>query len=173
MKKQKWLKIFSFIGVISIALIAFAEDIVNKLGSDTNSSEFQVTNNSGTELFEVEGDGDVGIGTTSPTEKLEVNGNLKMSGGDIKTDRWINHDSNIFIGVGVAGNGSLAHSTGSQGYYNTAIGSQAYYSCTTGWANVAVGYQAMYTNNSGADNTAKAFRFPSKYSSSWERALTR
>ena len=31
----------------------------------------------------------VGIGTANPSEVLDVNGNLIMSGGDIKTDRWL------------------------------------------------------------------------------------
>jgi hypothetical protein len=95
----------------------------------------------------------IGIGTPSPMEKLEVNGNLKM-GGDIKTDRWLDRDTNTFIGVGVVGAGNLTHSSGTQGWINTAFGYESLYSNTIGWSNTAIGSQALYSNNGGWSNTA-------------------
>ncbi|MFC1658221.1 NosD domain-containing protein [Candidatus Omnitrophota bacterium] len=91
--------------------------------------------------------GNVGIGTSVPSEALEIDGNLYMSGGDIKTDRWLQQDSNTFIGVGVVGDGNLAHTTDEEGYFNTFVGSNAGASNTTGWRNTFVGYGA------GEDNT--------------------
>jgi hypothetical protein len=38
------------------------------------------TSNSDLDLVKISADGNVGIGTTNPTEKLEVNGNLKVTG---------------------------------------------------------------------------------------------
>jgi hypothetical protein len=95
----------------------------------------------------------VGIGTSSPTERLEVNGNLKM-GGDIKTDRWLNRDTNTFIGVGVVGAGNLTHSSGTQGWLNTAFGYRSLYSNTIGWTNTATGESALFSNNEGWSNSA-------------------
>lgn len=101
--------------------------------------------------------GNVGIGTTSPNEKLVFNGNLFMSGGDIKTDRWLSSVTNCLIGVGVAGAGNLSHASGQEGYYNTSIGSQSFYSNTTGEQNTASGYAALGFNTTGYQNTAFGF----------------
>jgi site-specific recombinase XerD len=46
-----------------------------QIGTDTTATAFQVLNNTGTPLFEVDGSGNVGIGTTAPSYKLHVVGN--------------------------------------------------------------------------------------------------
>lgn len=50
-------------------------------GNDANDAGFKVVSRSGaaTHLF-VRGDGNVGIGTTAPTAKFEVNGDMKVAG---------------------------------------------------------------------------------------------
>ena len=115
--------------------------------------------------------GNVGIGTADPSEMLEVNGNLFVSGGDIKTDRWLNSDTNTFIGVGAAGAGNLSHTIGSQGWGNTSVGfstlhfntigrdntgvgSYALWNNTTGFSNIAIGGNTLQNNTTGFDNTA-------------------
>ncbi len=98
--------------------------------------------------------GNVGIGTTSPGEKLDVSGNLFMSGGDIKTDRWLQSDTNTGIGVNVFGAGNLAHTTENEGWENTAIGHGALFSNTTGSENTANGQNALFSNTTGSENTA-------------------
>ena len=152
--KLKFFIVIAAFGLFGFVLTVFAEDIVNKLGGTSNTAEFQITDSSSSVLLEVQGDGNVGIGTGTPGEKLEVNGNLNMSGGDIKTDRWLTSDSNTLIGVGVAGAGNLSHSSGSQGWYNTALGYSSLYSITEGYENVALGYQSLYANTTGYQNTA-------------------
>ena len=77
--------------------------------------------------------GNVGIGTTAPSKKLEVIGDALING--------------LTIGKG-SGGSSL----------NTALGYQAIYSNTTGLYNTAVGYQSMYFNISGQYNTAVGFQ---------------
>ena len=98
--------------------------------------------------------GNVGIGTTSPKAKLDINGNLLMSGGDIKTDRWINSDTNTFIGVGVVGAGNLSNTSEDEGWYNTSVGWNSLYSNTTGSRNTAAGSYSLYSNTTGSRNTA-------------------
>jgi hypothetical protein len=118
--------------------------------------------------------GNVGIGTTSPNEQLEITGNLRLpatsaSAGVIKSDtsRFIHNfgTNNFFAGVnagnltmtgfgrntGVGVNALFSNTTG---YYNTANGLNALYSNTEGVSNTANGYQALYSNTTGNANTA-------------------
>jgi len=83
-----------------------------------------------------------------------VSSSLYKMGGDIKTDRWLNSDTNTFIGVGVAGAGNLTHSSSIEGWYNTAFGYQSLYSNTTGYRNTASGTAALGSNTTGYHNTA-------------------
>ena len=110
----------------------------------------------------------IGIGTASPDEALDINGNLLMSGGDIKTDRWQDRDNNTFIGVDVAGAGDLSVTNATnntflgyragysvtEGRYNTAIGSDTLYDITTADRCIAVGYKALENNTEGDNNIA-------------------
>lgn len=83
---------------------------------------------------------------------LDLNGNVYLSGGDLKTDRWLESDTNVFIGVGVAGEGSLTHGSGNEGWNNIFIGNDAGYSATTATRNVFIGDRAGYANTTGEAN---------------------
>ncbi len=67
-----------------------AQDITNKLGGNTANETYDVTDSADNVLFRVQGDGKVGIGETNPSEVLDVDGNIKVSGTvdgvDIATD---------------------------------------------------------------------------------------
>lgn len=80
-------------------------------------------------------------------------GALTLS-GDLYTDRWLEHNSNTFVGVNAAGGGNLAHSAGDEGWYNTAMGHYVLYTNTTGYQGAAVGAFALYANTTGNHNTA-------------------
>lgn len=75
-------------------------------------------------------------------------------GADIFTDRWLSQDSNVFIGIDVAGTGNLAHTADDEGYHNTAVGYLAMQDITTGYLNTALGSRALMNITSGNDNMA-------------------
>lgn len=52
-----------------------------KLNGATSSNVFRVDNSSGTNIFIARGDGNVGIGTSSPEEGLNIESNLKLKIG--------------------------------------------------------------------------------------------
>jgi hypothetical protein len=81
----------------------------------------------------------VGIGTTSPTEKLHIAGKIRLNDGS----------DNVLIGTSW---GSLT--TASK---TVAVGYTALSSLTTGGNNTAVGADALFTNATGNYNTALGF----------------
>ena len=50
-------------------------------GSNASDVALEVSSLAGTHLFEIRGDGNVGIGTTTPSQKLEVAGDIFINGG--------------------------------------------------------------------------------------------
>ena len=109
----------------------------------------------------------VGIGTTSPTAALDVNGavNAKTSFnlGEHAFAYGSYASGNAFLGF--AGNASMtggnntasglgAFANNSTGNFNTASGSGALASNTKGGGNTAIGFEALYFNSAGSSNTA-------------------
>jgi len=97
----------------------------------------------------------VGIGTSTPAYKLDVNGNLNIKGDSsiyISGTKVlsINGSHNLFLGIG-SGNSNTS------GMYNTSNGSNSLQNNTTGWLNTAIGSSALYTNVTGSYNTAVGF----------------
>ena len=102
-------------------------------------------------------DGNVGIGTTSPSANLHVEGTVKLNG---------NHPSgsqNVAMGDGAyaAGTGSnntiIGHSAGndiSSSNFNTVVGAFALDAQTSGGRNVAIGYNALSSDLTGGRSTA-------------------
>jgi len=124
--------------------------------------------------------GNVGIGTATPSEKLEVHGNIRVPSTTFAEQYGIIykgtipfiHDfsyglnaggitpvgRNTFVGVD-AGNftmGSTATTT-SQASYNTAMGYLSLYANTTGSYNNAMGYLSLYANTTGSYNNAMGY----------------
>jgi hypothetical protein len=89
--------------------------------------------------------GNVGIGVTNPTQKLNVGGNIKVNTATLGT-RGTN---NLFFGFN-------ALNTLTAGVNCVAIGTEALNS-NNGNDNIAIGYRALY-NNQSANNTAIGFR---------------
>lgn len=104
--------------------------------------------------------GNVGIGTSNPTKKLEVNGDAKINGHTIGRGNY-DDSSNVAVGVG-----ALAANVA--GTSNTAIGGAALNSADYGGENTAVGYGAGSGIASGSKNTAVGINALSSGSSAKE-----
>ncbi len=122
--------------------------------------------------------GNVGIGTSTPTEQLEITGNFRLppstsTVGVIKSgnDRFIHNyggASNFFGGVN-SGNFSTTGlrnigigfsnlSNNTSGNSNTAVGYSTLVQNTEGMQNTAIGMEALYFNTTGGNNTASGER---------------
>lgn len=130
--------------------------------------------------FTIDADGDVGIGTTSPNEQLEITGNFRLPATTNTTtptgvifsgaNRFIHNYGleNFFAGknagnltmmgganVGVGENTLLANTSGNA---NVAINLNALSDNTEGIQNIAIGVGALDQNTSGSSNTAVGHR---------------
>ena len=91
--------------------------------------------------FVIDASGNVGIGTITPTQALDVTGKIAVNG----TALIYLPDQTNFLGtvyVGSNGGGSLLHSSSTQGQQNTFVGISAGSASTTALNNTGIGYQA-------------------------------
>lgn len=101
--------------------------------------------------------GNVGIGTNTPLEMLEVNGAVRLPATALirsSASRFLHNTGtrNLFAGTLA---GAAATITGTD---NTGLGHQALYQVGAGGSNTAVGYAALYGLRSGANNTAVGYQ---------------
>jgi hypothetical protein len=121
------------------------QDLWGYVGSGSNAPIFRLS--------------DVGIGTTNPKVRLQINGvvgfgtfdnsgisatNIRIGDNTTGSNLTTGYD-NIFIGLG-AGNFTTT------GYSNNFLGYTAGYGNTSGYNNVAIGRSAGYSNTTGNNN---------------------
>jgi len=103
----------------------------------------------------------VGIGTTALSQALDVAGNINTSGQYMINGTQVAYlpDQTNFTGTLIIGNGggSLTHTSGADGRYNTFVGIGAGSSNTTGYQNTANGMYSLNSNTTGYNNTANGY----------------
>lgn len=112
------------------------------------SNAFYITNTIGNILLN---GGNVGIGYTSPNEKLEVKGKVRADGfvlSNGKVIRSADIDANYCFAVGE----SLMSNKG--GKYNFAVGERCLVNNISGSYNIAFGYESLARNIDGSHNIA-------------------
>jgi hypothetical protein len=129
-------------------------------GSDASPIVFRMWDGSqNVDVMTLKENGNVGIGTTSPAQKLDVVGKISLKdAGDsifVGYQAGLNDDASANLNVGVGYQALYYNTTGA---YNTAHGYRALFSNTTGANNSAVGYQALYLNTTGTHNIAHGYR---------------
>jgi hypothetical protein len=171
--------------VFFISPLNFSQEIEANLGGNTSSDGFSVKNNLGKVLFRVNGDGNVGIGTTTPSTKFELSGSdalvygltIGRGTGNALSNSVFGHEalysnttgtrntafgeSALYantIGYGNTANGCYALNSNTEGYYNTGIGFKSLLYNSTGILNTAIGAEALHSNTTGNENTATGYR---------------
>jgi hypothetical protein len=139
-------------------------DGVDDVGGAGDGHSLDAADGSPVDAVYVDADGDVGIGTTIPVEKLDVAGDINLS-GDLSMQGTrvvsISGTDNILVGDGAGANNTglyvtaLGDSAGAdnQGNLNTFIGFMAGMDHTTGEQNVFLGHLAGIGNATGESNT--------------------
>lgn len=99
----------------------------------------------------------LGIGTTTPTEQLEITGNLKLPAGT-STAGIIYSGTDPFIHNYAYGNNFFGEFSGNftltSAYLNSAFGDSTLYSLTTGDKNIAIGHASLKSATSSTGNIA-------------------
>jgi hypothetical protein len=134
---------------------------------DGSSNQLQVFGEAnstlyGPHLVVTRNDGDLGIGTTNPSARLDVHGavntdSLYTIGGDPALSTP--DPQNTFIGINAGLNNTGGYNTfvgyltgdDNQGNYNTFIGQMAGRLNTTGGENTCLGFRAGYMNNASGN----------------------
>ena len=100
--------------------------------------------------------GNVGIGTTTPAEALDVSGKADIK--DSSNNVLISTGNSTITASNTVAVGYQALTALTTGTGNTAVGSEALTTLTTGTSNTAVGFEANHNLLTGAQNTSLGMR---------------
>lgn len=166
---EEWLGSFQANGYngssyYSAAGIDFYTDGAIVSSRPRGSIRFSTGNDSGTfaEGMRLNHDGNLGIGSTSPTQKLDVNGDIAIKGTlDMHFDTT---SQSFFVGGGSVGvyTGAIHNYafgvdaldgiSNNSADFNVAIGYQSLTGLSSGFQNVAIGGQSMISMSTGQNN---------------------
>ena len=121
-----------------------------------NTNDSSVVTTASDERMRITSTGNVGIGTTTPAEKLHIAGRISQTGTAhsvyLGQEAGFNNDlsgSQLNVAIGYR---ALKNPTST--VRNVAIGANSMANTTTGNSNTAVGYSTLLANQDGSGNTA-------------------
>ena len=113
--------------------------------TNTNDNILLVEQSDGTDVLNVKSSGNVGIGTTNPSERLHITGSVKIEGGTLLLN---NGDNSVYIGDDTGLNDDKTNN------YNVGVGPGALADVTSGTGNIAIGRNALADVTTGDGNVA-------------------
>jgi hypothetical protein len=163
------------------------ENVALTVDGKANNDILQLRNTAPNTLLVVDKDGNMGIGNTAPSQKLEVTGNIKSSGtvtagtvtypnthnsiaGQVLTTNatgiasWANALPSKLEGTGFSGSLLVGHQTtgditGVGAFQNTGVGVGALVAISnSAIGNTATGYQSLQSVTNAQFNTAMGYR---------------
>ncbi|MEO6404058.1 MAG: hypothetical protein ABIY51_06125 [Ferruginibacter sp.] len=96
------------------------------------NSRLKFTNSVSGDALSISGDGKVGIGTLAPSEQLEINGRVKITGGTPGAGKVLTSDA-VGVGTWSLVPGTIAYSNFAQGFVITPTATPAFISATAGF----------------------------------------
>jgi len=161
---KKILSIFVFVLVLSFSTQAYAS-LTFTTDAITGTSASTIDLGAGNTLSLQTSGGNVGIGTTTPNNLLQVADLIIFDNTDFNTK--LGYQAGKYVVSGAIDNtyigyqaGSADNATGKNNWANgnTGIGYRSLYSHTTGAYNTANGMYSLFTNTAGEENTAQGFQ---------------
>jgi hypothetical protein len=111
-----------------------------------------------TDIVVVDTLGDLGIGTTNPTEKLDVTGNIRLRGGLYDFNNNVGAAGSVLTSTGAGVNWSRADRSGT---FDTGISTSIYVSVTSGIGTAVTGLTTVQANNDIFIGPGIGYSFPS------------
>ena len=115
--------------------------------SIAGGSDFIRATDGATGVFVIEGDGDTGIGTTTPTQKLDVNGRIRMATQTVSTDANDIVATKGYVDGKVGGGGSAIYLHNGADYCDGTAVMCGYKITAVGWNSKVVSHEPVWQDN--------------------------